>query len=212
MSKLPQAPDLGRLRDTAPSLITVAADLRLYRIYKRGGDYPTLWNSFRRYGPLSRFDHHLTDEDNNARQQARGVLYAATDIPTAVAEFFQRNRGRINRFRHRPWLASFALSGEIQLLNLTDTFCIRAGASMKLMTGPFAHAQAWSQGFYEAYPEIQGLYYASSLTNRPTIMLYERADTTGIFPSKTSLHRALSDPLLHQPLVIVAEEIGYQLL
>lgn len=212
MSKLPEAPDLDRLRETPPSLITIGPDRSLYRIYKRGGDCPTLWNSFRRYGPLSRFDHHLTDEDNNAQQQDRGVLYAATDIPTVVAEFFQRNRRRINRFRHRPWLASFTLPGEILLLNLTDTFCIRVGASMKLTTGPFAHTQSWSQGFYEAYPEIQGLYYASSLTNRPTIMLYERANTAELFPSNTRMHRELSDPLLHRPLMIVAQEIGYQLI
>lgn len=42
-------------------------------------------------------------------QQDRGILYATSDVPTAVAEFFQRNRRRINRFRHKQWLASFTL-------------------------------------------------------------------------------------------------------
>ena len=210
MSKLPKEPDLGRLRDTPPSLITVGPNLPLHRIYKRGGDYPTLWNTFRQFGPLSRFDHHLTNEKNEPFLQNRGILYAASDIPTAVAEYFQRNRRRINRFRHRPWLASFTLPVELQLLDLTDTFCVRVGASMKLMSGPFSHAQRWSQGFYDAYPEIHGLYYASSLTNHTAIALYERADTTDLFPSTPRLHRALADPVLHKPLMIVAQEIGYK--
>lgn len=210
-AKLPRAPDLDRLRATPPSLITIGPNLLLHRIYKRGGSHPTLWNSFRQYGPLSRFDHQFTTEDNEPQLQDRGVLYAASDIATVVAEFFQYPRRRINRDKHRPWLASFNLPGELQLLNLTDTFCVRVGASMKIMTGPFAHTQAWSQGFYEAYPQIQGLYYASSLTNRPAIAFYERANTGDLFPSTTRLHRELANPLLHRPLQIVAQEIGYRL-
>ena len=210
MSKLPKEPDLDRLRDTPPSLITVGPDLLLHRIYKRGGEYPTLWNTFRQFGPLSRFDHHLANEHDEPFLQDRGILYAASDVPTAIAEFFQRNRRRINRFRHRPWLASFTLPVELQLLDLTDTFCVRVGASMKLMSGPFSHAQRWSQGFYDAYPAIRGLYYASSLTNRPAIALYERANNNDMFPSNTRLHRALADPVLHKPLIIVAQEIGYR--
>lgn len=211
MSKLPRAPDPDCLRATAPSLITIGPDQPLFRIYKRGADYPTLWNQFRHFGPLSRFDHHYTNDHNEAQIQERGVLYAASDLPTAAAEFFQHKRRRINRFYENPWLASFRLPGTVQLLNLTDTFCLRVGASMKLMTGPFAHTQAWSQGFYEAYPETQGLYYASSLTNRPAFMFYERANKTDLFPSTTRLHRALGDPLLHKPLVIVTLEIGYRM-
>ena len=212
MSKLPEKPDLDRLRDTPPSLITVGPSLPLHRIYKRGGDYPTLWNTFRQFGPLTRFDHHLINENNEPYTQTRGILYAASDVPTAIAEYFQRNRRRINRFRHRPWLASFTLPGELQLLDLTDTFCVRVGASIKLMTGPFRHTQSWSQGFYDAYPDIHGLYYVSSLTNRPTIALYERAKIAHLFPSNTRLHRALADPVLHKPLMIVAQEIGYSLI
>ncbi|MGB5407391.1 MAG: hypothetical protein WBN43_11470, partial [Thiogranum sp.] len=89
---------------------------------------------------------------------------------------------------------------------------VRVGASMKLMSGPFSHTQRWSQGFYNTYPAIHGLYYASSLTNRPAIALYERADTAHLFPSNTRLHRALADPVLHKPLMIVAQEIGYPLI
>jgi len=210
VAKLPRAPDAARLRGTKPSLKTITG-LRLHRLYERGGRYPTLWNAFRHIGPVSRFDHHTHSGDERPTYQDRGILYAAGDMPTAFAEFFQRNR-RINRSLRQPWLVSFALSCELRLLNLTDTFCLRVGASATLVSGPFFHAQNWSRGFYEAYPDIQGLYYRSSLTNRPTIALYERANRNSMFPANPLFHRALSDPTLHGALVAVDEEIGYGLI
>ena len=208
MAKLPRTPDLARLRDTAPSL-RVVGGIRLHRIYERGGNFPTLWNAFRHVGPLSRFDHHLGLGSDAA--EPRGTLYVAADIPTAVAEFFQATR-QINRTRRRPWLVSFMLSGEVRLLDLTDAFCVRAGASAKLVSGPFVHAQNWSRGFYDTYEEAHGLYYRSSMTNRPAVVLYERANQPALFPTHPVFHRALADPVLHRALVMVGEEIGYGLL
>ena len=208
MAKLPRTPDLARLRETAPSLRNIDG-IRLHRIYERGGSFPTLWNAFRHVGPLSRFDHHLGVDESAG--QPRGTLYAAADIPTAVAEFFQATR-QINRTRRQPWLVSFVLAGEVRLLDLTDAFCVRVGASAKLASGPFAYAQNWSRGFYETYGEAHGLYYRSSLTNRPAVALYERANRTGLFPTNPVFHRALADPTLHKALVMVGEEIGYGVL
>ena len=210
MAKLPREPDLERLRTTEPSLITLGSDQPLHRIYYRGGGHPTRWNTFRYYGPLSRFDHHLVDDHGDPFLQERGIFYAATDVPTAIAEFFQRNRRRVNRTRNQPWLVSFTLADEVRLLNLTDTFCLRVGASMKLVSGPWVHAQNWSRGFYEAYSEIHGLYYLSSLTNRSTIALYDRTNTP-LFPGNTRLHRALADPLMHKALIVIVDEIRYGL-
>ena len=209
MAKLPRTPDLARLRDTAPSLRTIGG-VRIHRIYERGGPFPTLWNAFRHVGPLSRFDHHHRGADGLAAQP-RGTLYAAADIPTAVAEFFQNTR-QINRTRRQPWLVSFMLSGEVRLLDLTDAFCVRVGASAKLVSGPFVYAQNWSRGLYEAYGEAHGLYYRSSLTNRPAVALYERANQPGLFPTNPILHRALADPTLHKAMAMVGEEIGYGVL
>jgi hypothetical protein len=212
MAKLPRAPDPDRLRGAEPALIRIGPGELLHRIYKRAGPHPTLWNSFRHIGPLSRFDHHEIDSRGDPCDQDRGILYAAMDVPTAVAEFFGRNQRRVNRFRHQPWLASFDLADEIRLLDLTDTFCVRVGASMKLMSGPFSHSQAWSRGFHATYADIHGLYYGSSLTNRPTIALYERALSTPCFPDSPRLNRALADPALHRPLTWIASEIGYSLI
>ncbi len=81
---------------------------------------------------------------------------------------------------------------------------------MKLVSGPWVHAQNWSRGFYAAYAEIDGLYTPSSRTNRPAIVLYERASTS-LFPGNTLLHGALADPLMHKALTVIVDEIRYGL-
>lgn len=212
MPKLPNRPDPARLRDREPHLISLPAGSTLHRVYRRGGPYPTLWNAFRFFGPTSaRFDHHLPDGSGEPREQERGVLYAAADIVTALAEAFQQRR-TVNRRADRPWLVSFALSRELTLLDLTGTFPVSVGGSMKLVTGPALYAQNWSGGFHHAYPTIEGLYYPGSLTNRPVVALYERALDLGPFPATPTVHRALDDPLLIEPLRNACRTLGYDLL
>ena len=212
MPKLPNRPDSDRLRAREPSLISIPAGSVVHRVYRRGGAYPTLWNAFRFFGPTSaRFDHQLPDEGGGPSEQKRGVLYAATDIVTALAEAFQQGR-TVNRLANGPWLVSFALASELMLLDLTGTFSASVGASMKLVSGPTLYSQNWSRGFYDCYPGIHGLYYFGSLTNRPVIALYERALDAGVFPTTTSAHRSLDDPLLIEPLRNACRTIGYDFL
>ena len=211
MAKLPNEPDLAKLLEIEPSIKTLDPGHVFHRIYKRGSDYPTNWNTFRYFGPLSRFDHQLVDEQQRPVLQERGILYAAGDIPTAFAETFQHNRRHVNRYRDQPWLASFGFDTTLHLLDLTDTYVVRAGASMKLISGPFTYSQNWARGFYESYPSIDGIFYNSSLTNRPTIALFERADNENLFSSATVLHRALSDLLMFNAISSVVNEIGYGL-
>ena len=209
MAKLPKAPDWQRLRDLTPSLISIAAGTPVHRIYRRAGPHPTLWNAFRYFGPTgARFDHQKRDGEGHAHEQERGILYLARDIPTALAEAFQEKR-TVNRGYDQPWLVSIQLGCDLALLNLTDTFCVRAGGSMKLVSGPTVYAQNWSRAFYECYEAIHGLYYPSSLTNRPVIALYERAFALDPFPSAPRFHRALSDASLIEPLRNACREIGY---
>lgn len=130
MAKLPTAPDLNRLRQLAPDLITLKAGTVLNRIYRRGGAHPTLWDAFRYYGPSSaRFDHHKPDPQGKATEQTRGIIYFAGDGPTALAEAFQEKR-TVHRHSARPWLVTVELTASLSLLDLTDTFCIQAGGSI----------------------------------------------------------------------------------
>ena len=211
MPKLPNRPDPARLRNREPRLISLPSGSLLHRVYGRGGPYPTLWNAFRFFGPTSaRFDHHLPDEDGDPHEQERGVFYAAADIVTALAETFQHRR-TVNRRTDRPWLVSFSVTCELTLLDLTGRFPVSVGGSMKLVTGPALHSQNWSRGFYDAYPQIQGLCYPGSLTNQPVVALYERA-LHDPFPTTPVVHRALDDPLLIEPLRNACRTLGYDLL
>lgn len=209
MAKLPNAPDLERLRGLSPSLISIRTGFTLHRIYRRGGEHPTLWNAFRYFGPTAaRFDHHIRDNDGSAQVQERGVLYAATDIISALAEVFQEKR-TVNRSVEQPWMVSWALTSDLTLLDLTDTFPVQAGGSMKLVSSATLYAQNWTHAFYERYTDIHGIYYPSSLTNRPVIALYERALRLEPFPGTPRFHRALNDALLIEPIRNACKEIGY---
>ena len=57
MAKFPE-PDLQRLARTEPLRKVLPEGTRLWRLYKRGGTHPVVWNQFRFFGPLNaRFDH-----------------------------------------------------------------------------------------------------------------------------------------------------------
>ena len=83
---------------------------------------------------------------------------------------------------------------------------------MKLVSGPKTCAQNWSRAFYACYGGIEGLYYPSSLTNRPAMALYERVSQAPPFPLTPLLHRALSDALLIDPIRGPCRDIGYNFL
>lgn len=209
MAKLPNTPDPARLRDLPPRLITLPAGTQVIRIYRRGGGYPTLWDTFRYFGPTAaRFDHHEPDAKGPPSGRVRGIMYLAMDGPTALAEAFQEKR-TVNRSADQPWLVITTLAVELSLLNLTGRFCLQAGGSMKLVSGPTIYAQNWSRAFYERYESIHGLYYPSSLTNRPVIALYERALEMAPLFATPLLHRALGDALLITPLRNACDKIGY---
>lgn len=209
MAKLPNPPgDLARI---SPELFRVPAGTALWRLYKRGGRHPVLWNTFRTFGPLktSRFDHHLPAEDGKPRLQARGIYYAAVEIATCLAELFQDTR-TIDREAEEVTLVGFELRLAVDLLDLRGTWPTRAGASMVLSSGPRARSRLWSCAIYEAYPDIQGLYYSSSMhANRPVLALYERA-VSALAPVPL-VHRPLSDPALLPDLDRSAQRLGYRL-
>lgn len=213
MPKLPRNPSLEQLKALSPDLYTLKSGLTLWRIYFRGGPHPTSWSVFRKFGPLDgRFDHHFPDEQGEPKSQTRGILYGAETGATCFAEVFQRTRV-IDRFRREPWLVAFEVATPLKLLDLTGSFATRAGASMALMTGPRAVARRWAQTFYEAYPEVQGVYYPSSMyANAPAIALNERAVTAGAMPGVPNFHRALADNALHTVIRNVARDIGYKVI
>lgn len=206
MTKFPEPPSAGALAKIAPEWRELPPGTVLWRLYVRGGRHPTFWNTFRSFGPTAgRFDPHLPPP----HAQERSVLYAAELGAACVAEVFQDTRV-IDRGARDPWLVGFALQSPVVLLDLTGSWPTRAGASMAIGSGPRPRAQRWSRAVYEAYPDAQGVYYASSMyRSSPVVALYERA-VPGLPPSPM-FHRPLNDPALLPVLKRVARDIGYGL-
>jgi hypothetical protein len=205
LAKFPEPPPSRELAKIPPAVKVLPAGTVLFRLYFRKGNHPVSWNTFRSHGPVasSRFDPQLSPD------QGRAILYAAEDIGTCLAEVFQRDR-QIDRTCREPWLVGFELISKLALLDLTGLWPTKAGASMAINTGRRDRARRWSQAIYEAYPEIQGLYYPSSMYgNRPALALYDRADTS--ISRSRLIHRSLADPGLQPYLRRTADAIGYDL-
>ncbi len=206
MAKFPEPPPFEVLAKVPLETRQVPAGQVLWRLYFRGGLHPTFWNTFRAFGPTeARFDHHLPPP----RLQIRRILYGALEGPTCLAEVFQDARV-IDRAARDPWLVGFELIRPLILLDLSGVWPTRAGASMSLSTGPRPRARRWALATYEAYPEVQGLFYPSSMHgNRAAVCLWERG--AGAMPPMPVFHRPLLDPALLPVLNRVARNLGYGL-
>lgn len=207
MPKLPPPPPPEALSGIPPDLQPLRAGTLLWRVHFRGGGHPGDWNRFRDYGPIpgSRFDHH----EPPPHRQDRAILYAASEITTCLAEIFQDRRA-IYPLRDDPWLAGFLLARGVKLLDLTGSWPTRAGASMAISTGSRRLARAWSRAIHQAYPDVWGLWYPSSMhANRPAVALFERAQTS--LPETPLFHRSLADALLAPALELASAELGYVL-
>jgi hypothetical protein len=202
--RIPDPPPARILARLPPSYKPLSAGSELWRIYPRSGRHPITWEAFRDTGPLGhRFDHHqpLTESRN------RTILYAALDGPTCLSEVFQDTR-LIDRTRNTPWLVAFALQRDVTLLDLTSIWITRAGTSLAISSGSRAQAQKWSRAIYEAYPDVEGLFYSSSMNaGAPAVALYERA--TDAMPAVPLFHRALADPHLDSVIRNAASYLGY---
>lgn len=205
--RLSPPPPVATLRGVAPEIHALPAGAVLWRIYFRGGVHPSRWDGLRAFGPTNaRFDHHPPPAKHH---RTRAILYAADAGPTSVAEVFQQTRV-IDRFADSPALAAFTLTREIQLLDLTGAWPTRAGASMAINSGSRAKARAWSRAIYAAYPNVEGLRYASSMNaNQPAFALYERAKFA--LPASAALDLPLSAPALMAPLAAAAVRFGFAL-
>ena len=204
MAKFPEPPPPDQLATLPPVLHPLPQGTRCWRIYFRGGPYPTNWMAFRTYGPTgARFDHHLPPP----HVQTRGVIYLAENAATCFAEVFQETR-TIDRGRDDPWLVCFESVRPVQLLDLHGPWPTQAGASMAINSGPRPRAQRLARAIYDAYPAVEGLHYASSMNaNRPAIMLYDRVTTA--LPATPVFHRALADPTLTAAILRGAQRFNY---
>jgi hypothetical protein len=212
VAKFPHSPGAAALATLTPAIHEIPKGTRLARVYYATGRHPTAWNAFRYVGPVNaRWDHHLADADGEAQLQERGIYYAARDAKTCLAEAFQQTR-RIDRAFQTPWLVVFETLVPLRVLDLTGDFATRMGASMAIHSGNRGRARGWARDSYEAFADIQGIQYASSMNGgAAAVALNERALEKPLFPAHPLLHRALSDDVMLDPLKHAAQALGYAL-
>lgn len=210
MTKLPAPPSVDFLRGLPrPTKALEAGDV-LARIGFAGGAHPTRWNEFRYWGPTgSRFDHHLRDDDGKPHLQARGILYSAKAAQTCLAEVFQNTRV-VDVHARQPYLAVWKLANRLTLLDLTGEFVTRMGASTAIHSATRVRARAWAVALYEAYPDLDGIAYCSSMNgNAEAYALNERALRSGPFPPTPDSNRMLADSLTADLVDAAAANVGY---
>lgn len=212
MAKFPNSPGVAALAKLTPAIQVIQGGMRLARVYYAGGRHPRAWNAFRFVGPVNaRWDHHSANSRGEPQSQERGIYYAAGDAKTCLAEAFQQTR-RIDRAFQSPWLAVFDTVSPLAVLDLTGDFATRMGASMAIHSGSRERARGWAGDLYEAFPEIQGIQYASSMNGGAVALaLNERALQVPLFPSHPLFHRALADDVMLDPLKHAARDLGYAL-
>jgi RES domain len=212
VAKLPNSPGAAALARIRPALQIVPSGTRLARVYYSAGRHPTAWNGFRFFGPVNaRWDHHLASATGKAQSQNRGIYYAASDAKTCLAETFQSTR-RIDRAFQSPWLVVFETVPALQVLDLTGDFATRMGASMAIHSGNRGRARGWARDLYEAFGDIQGIQYSSSMNGgAAAFALNERAQKVPLFGAHPLFHRALADDVMLDPLKHAAQALGYAL-
>lgn len=197
-SKSPSAP---------PSPLTYEdRDLRryedpLFRIHATSGRHPSRWNHFRNSGPTSsRWDPHPLPPGEHSDH---GVLYTAADASTAFGEIFQDDR-IIDLHEDDRCLTGWQPLRELVLLDLTDTWPLRNGATADLPSAEKQTCRTWARAIHTelsmAGPRIDGLYSTSTITGRPVVTLYRRSIDS--LPMAPQLSRELS----HDDLVLIVEQ------
>lgn len=213
MAKLPPPPSAEHLRAAVRvrtrDLVAVTTETVLWRVHRTSGEHVVPWNALRHYGPVAscRFDPQPPPPRPD---QADGVTYLAITAQTALAEAFQTRRV-VDRHLGAPALVGLRLTRPVRLLDLSRTWPTRAGASQALSSGRRDVAQAWARRLREAFPDVEGLWYPSSMDGGG-LCLALWTPAADALPDAPVLSRLLADPALADRLAAAAGRLGYRLL
>lgn len=177
-----------------------------WRVHADTGHGP--WNRLRSWGPLTsaRFDPHPAGAPQD--HPGCGVLYAADDLPTALAEVYQSSRV-VNTRRGDPAAYAFRSTRPVKLLDLSGFWPLRAGASHAINTGRKDFARRWARMFTAVWPECDGVRYTSSMSGRPCAVFYHPAESA--IPDGFEIGFPLAQPAMSDWMLAAAAQIGYQL-
>jgi RES domain len=217
MARLPQPPAPAELRTLLRSdedIVAVHTATRLVRVFAAGGRHRQRWNSFRRTGPLphARFDPHPLGPDGApTTTRDHGAIYFGLSARTSIAEVFQAT-SIVDRSTRRPHLVVFRPRRAMCLLDLTGLWPTRAGASQEISSGAKSVTQAWARAIRAAHPELDGVWYRSSMdSGDPAICLWDPPAASAL-PAAPDVLLPLDYPGLDLPLARICDELNYTLL
>ena len=141
-------------RRSEPTSRCLPAGTRIWRVYFQAGAHPTTWGQFRAWGPTdARLDHHVPPPSVQTRE-----IPLRDGRPDGGHHCNRRGvpgeQGRGADSRAPTWVA-FDCTRDLRLLDLTDTWPTRAGASMAITSGQRARARRWSQAIYTVLPRCR---------------------------------------------------------
>ena len=119
------------------------------------------------------------------------MTYAATDVVTCLAEVFAASRV-VDVGRRAPYLTGWRPTRVLTLLDLTETWPIRNGASHLLTSGPKSVCRAWARAVDTEWPDLDGLWSVSTMTGRPMVTLFTAA--ADAFPRRPAFSRTAGQP------------------
>ncbi|MFC4003076.1 RES family NAD+ phosphorylase [Prauserella oleivorans] len=216
MARLPLPPARDVLREQlreSEDIVAVHPATRLVRIFTARGNHPQRWDSFRYTGPLphGRFDPQRAQRGKAADDPDNGVLYFGLSVRTSVAEVFQTT-STVDRKTRGPYLVVVRPSRTLRLLDLSGLWPTRVGASQEISSGPKKITQAWARAVRAAFPDLDGLWYRSSMdAGAPAVCLWD-PPAAGALPASPDVLLALDHPGLDVPLSRVCRELNYLLL
>jgi hypothetical protein len=132
------------------------------------------------------------------------VLYLGRSLMTGIAEtvirdrFVGRVRRRVSEEEILAWgIAAVTARDPLSLLDLRSTGPVRLGIATDTVRAKSHKAgRAFSEALYRQVPVVDGILYASRLTNAPCIAVYDRA--------VAKLEAGAVLPLVTQPALIPA--------
>lgn len=190
-------------RPPNPLFHLLPAGTSLYRLFNPTRHGATAL-TFRRFGPLLRFDPHRALVGAPGLDAERGISYAGLTLSCCVVEVF----GDTGMIVCGEWrVARPVLAREVRLLDLRGRGAMRAGSVAALAKTPdHTLSQAWSRWFYERpeYQEVDGLLYYNAHNDEESIALYERAASALRCPPARV--RRLSHPMWRAALADIAYE------
>lgn len=216
MARLPLPPDHASLRQLlrGEDVRVVPETTRISRIFTARSTHSQFWNAFRSFGPLphARFDPHEPGQDGGPSQNTHtGVLYFGLSVRTSIAEVFQTT-STVDRVTKGPHLVVLRPRRPLRLLDLSGLWPTRAGASQGISSGPKSTTHQWARAIRAAYPDLDGLWYRSSMDSGEPAMCLWSPQAADALPAQPDFLAPLNHPGLDVPLGRVCEQLGYVLL